>query len=98
MEKEQLIDYVTVRIFLIKPICLIIYGSRYLGVDVFAIECRRFKPHMRTQFRKQYSAENDLKHGKTGKPNNWLGRLRFIWEGEDLNNYTMVVCFSDYMV
>ena len=98
MEKEQLIDYVTVRIFLIKPICLIIYGSRYLGVDVFAIECRRFKLHMRTQFRKQYSAENDLKRGKTGKPNNWLGRLRFIWEGEDLNNYTMVVCFSDYMV
>ena len=42
------------------------------SVDVFAIECRRFKPHMRTQFRKQVSAENDLKRGKTGKPNNWL--------------------------
>ena len=61
MQKELFNCYVTVRVFLMKPMCLIVYGSRYLGVDVFLIEFRHFKPDMRTKFRKQYSAENDPK-------------------------------------
>ena len=52
-----------------KPMCLIVYGSRYLGVDVFANECRHFKlDHGRTKFRNQYSAENDPKRQKTKQP------------------------------
>ena len=72
MQKEQFNCYVTVRVFLMKPMCLIVYGSRYLGVDVFANECRHFKAdHGRTKFRNQYSAENDPKRQKTKKPK-WL--------------------------